>query len=218
VAAIYLLRHGQASFGAENYDVLSELGHRQAEVLGEELAGRRLTIGPVLAGSLRRQRHTARAALAAAGIPREPFCDARWDEYDHTEVLSRHGDVEPGEGRLALGGRLELALRAWVRAGGSSGCPETWPIFRDRVSAALHDTAGTLGKGETGLVFTSGGVISALCTSFLGAGDDAFIAMSRVVVNGGITKLVRGDRGTNLVSFNDHAHLERMDPALVSYR
>jgi broad specificity phosphatase PhoE len=27
---IYLVRHGQASFGSANYDQLSELGHEQA--------------------------------------------------------------------------------------------------------------------------------------------------------------------------------------------
>jgi broad specificity phosphatase PhoE len=197
--AIYLLRHGQASFGAADYDVLSDRGHRQADVLGVELAGRGLTVGPVLAGSLRRQRHTAQRALAAAGIPREAVGDPRWDEYDHTAVIGRHGGTEPGQDGLALGGGLEAALRGWVAAGAGSGCSETWPGFAERACAALAEVAGSLGKGETALVFTSGGVISALATRLLGAGEDSFVAFSRVVVNGGITKLVCGARGTNLV-------------------
>jgi broad specificity phosphatase PhoE len=219
VAVIYLLRHGQASFGAEDYDVLSERGGRQADVLGEELARRGVPVGPVVSGHLRRQRDTAQRALAAAGIAREAAADPRWDEYDHAELLGNHGGADPAtDGALALGGRLEQALRGWVGAGAKSGCAETWPSFAERACSALADTADSLGKGTAALVFTSGGVISALCTRSLGAGDDAFLAFSRVVVNGGITKLVRGRRGTNLVSFNEHAHLERADPALVTYR
>ncbi len=219
MAVIYLLRHGQASFGADDYDVLSERGQRQADVLGAELAGRDLPVGPVISGRLCRQRHTAQRALAAAGIAREAAADPRWDEYDHTEVLSNHGAAEPApDGALALSGRLEQALHGWVGAGARSGCAETWPSFAERACSALADTADSLGKGTAALVFTSGGVISALCTRLLGAGEHAFLAFSRVVVNGGITKLVCGRRGTNLVSFNDHTHLERADPALVTYR
>ena len=35
MGTLYLVRHGQASFGAADYDNLSELGHRQAVRLGE---------------------------------------------------------------------------------------------------------------------------------------------------------------------------------------
>jgi broad specificity phosphatase PhoE len=35
---IYLVRHGQASFGAENYDQLSTLGQQQSQRLGEYFA------------------------------------------------------------------------------------------------------------------------------------------------------------------------------------
>jgi broad specificity phosphatase PhoE len=33
--AIYLVRHGQASFGSENYDVLSPTGQLQASIVGK---------------------------------------------------------------------------------------------------------------------------------------------------------------------------------------
>ncbi|MCH1491392.1 MAG: histidine phosphatase family protein, partial [Luminiphilus sp.] len=32
MASIYLIRHGQASFGSDNYDQLSPVGQRQADV------------------------------------------------------------------------------------------------------------------------------------------------------------------------------------------
>jgi broad specificity phosphatase PhoE len=40
MGTLYLVRHGQASFGADDYDQLSELGRRQSVRLGEYLRGK----------------------------------------------------------------------------------------------------------------------------------------------------------------------------------
>ena len=34
MAELLIIRHGQAAFGQDDYDVLSDLGHRQAETVG----------------------------------------------------------------------------------------------------------------------------------------------------------------------------------------
>ncbi|ONH26107.1 histidine phosphatase family protein [Pseudofrankia asymbiotica] len=65
MSVIYLVRHGQASFGTADYDVLSELGYRQAALVGAELRARGVRADLAVAGTLRRQRGTAAAALAA---------------------------------------------------------------------------------------------------------------------------------------------------------
>ena len=49
-----MVRHAQASFGTDDYDRLSELGHRQSRWLGEYLAERQLTFARVVTGTLRR--------------------------------------------------------------------------------------------------------------------------------------------------------------------
>ncbi|MBI3905277.1 MAG: histidine phosphatase family protein, partial [Pseudomonas fluorescens] len=72
MGSIYLIRHGQASFGADDYDVLSPTGIRQAEILGRHLAELGISFDRCLAGDLRRQQHTANSALeqfAAVGLP-----------------------------------------------------------------------------------------------------------------------------------------------------
>jgi broad specificity phosphatase PhoE len=84
------------------------------------------------------------------------------------------------------------------------------------VAAALDDAVGGLASGETGLVITSGGVIAACCARLLGVPASAFVAFNHVVVNAAVTKVVHGRRGTSLVSFNEHAHLE--PEGLVTYR
>ncbi|MEU3660325.1 histidine phosphatase family protein [Streptomyces sp. NPDC032940] len=56
---ICLVRHGQASATAEDYDVLSDLGRTQAAVVGRELARRGLRDPLLVSGTLNGQRDTA---------------------------------------------------------------------------------------------------------------------------------------------------------------
>jgi broad specificity phosphatase PhoE len=207
--ALLLVRHAQASFGAADYDALSETGHAQAAALAADLARRGVEPGRIVAGSLVRQRDTA-AALGGA-IETDP----RWDEYVADDILAHHSSTGA---RLEHGGTplssrdfqavLEDALLAWIAAGEESPAAETWPAFAARVAAALDAVDG-------GLVCTSGGVIAAVCVALFRAPPAAFVAFNRVTVNTGVTKLVRGRSGLSLVSFNEHAHLE---PALITYR
>jgi broad specificity phosphatase PhoE len=62
----YLIRHGQASARARNYDVLSPLGIQQAQRLGRHLAERHIAVDGVFAGPRQRQRDTALHLVAAA--------------------------------------------------------------------------------------------------------------------------------------------------------
>jgi broad specificity phosphatase PhoE len=54
MASIYLIRHGQASFGSANYDQLSTLGQRQADVTGEFLSAIGLKIDAAVASARNR--------------------------------------------------------------------------------------------------------------------------------------------------------------------
>ncbi|MFD3688829.1 histidine phosphatase family protein [Nocardiopsis sp. NPDC058631] len=209
--AIYLIRHGKASPEAEDYDELSPTGYEQARLLGAELRRRDLRVGTVATGALRRQRQTAEAVLAEAGIDAARATDPRWDEYDHLGLLHAH---PAGEGSLQ--DRLDAALTSWIGAGGSG--PGTWEGFRSGVRSALSDLVSGLGRGETALVFTSAGVVATVCSALLGTSPAGFLAMNRVVVNGSVSKLLHGRGGTQVLSFNDHAHLEQGGPGLMTYR
>lgn len=208
---VLLVRHGQAgrlTSDASDYDQLSERGRRQSEMVGAELTRRRLREPVVAHGTLRRQRDTA--SIALAGVP--AAVDGRWDEYDHLDLLKRYvppSDAAPASSREAQG-LLDVALGAWV-----DDADGGWSAFTSGARNALHELVGGLPKGRDAVVFTSGGIVAALCAELLGGGAATVVALNRVTVNGGITKLVAGSSGTSLVSFNDHAHL---DPAEVTYR
>ena len=211
---VLLVRHGQASFGAEDYDVLSDLGRAQSEQVGRELARRAPRRPVVVHGSLKRQRDTASVALGAAGVDAVPSVDPRWDEYDHMDLLKRY--VQPPEGEPPTSSRevqrlLDSALRAWVEHGDAGG----WPVFSGGALAALGELVAGLDKGQDAVVFTSGGVIAAVAAGLLGGGAESVVALNRVTVNGAVTTLVAGSSGTSLLTFNEHTHL---DPASVTYR
>ena len=225
--SILLVRHAQASFGGENYDVLSDHGAVQVRALAEDLARRGIAIDQVVSGSLERQKDTARPLADAAGV--DVLVDDRWNEYVTTDILGHHSDVQVSEERAArddappVSSRdfqaiLERALHAWIDAGADGPAGEPWTAFAQRVEDALRDLADGLGSGETALVSTSGGPLAAACVALLGLPAPAFVAFNRVTVNTGITKVVHGRGGTSLVSFNEHAHLERAGDSLVTYR
>lgn len=211
--AVLLVRHGQASFGAADYDELSETGREQARVVGAELARRALRDPVAVHGTLRRQRDTATLALEAAGLDVAPTVDGRWDEYDHLDLLKRYVPPTgaPPASNREVQAALDAALHAWVSHGDAGG----WPAFSGGARAALDELVAGLPKGRDAVVFTSGGVVAAVVAGLLGLGADGVVALNRVTANGAVTKLVAGGSGTSMLTFNEHAHLE---PGLVTYR
>ena len=212
---ILLVRHGQASFGAADYDQLSPVGFEQAGAVAEHLATRKLRVERIVSGGLRRQRDTATPAVDRFGGDVE--IDPRWDEYAMDEIIAAHSPTparasagEPGEEVSARHYQLvlEQALAAWIVAGRDEAACESWPAFQARTRTALDEVAASLGHGATALVFTSGGVVAALGVTLLGLPAAAMVTLNRVAVNTGITKLICGRRGITLVSFNEHGHLE----------
>src|SRR3546814_14066718 len=83
MGAIYLIRHGQASFGAVDYDKLSKRGVEQAAVPGQALAARGVKPDVVICGGMLRHRETALGCLQAMGLACEWQSAVAWNEYDH---------------------------------------------------------------------------------------------------------------------------------------
>ena len=82
------------------------------------------------------------------------------------------------------------------------------------MQAAVAELAARPG---TTLAVTSAGVIGVACAQLTGLPADRWPALARVAVNASLTKLITGSTGTNLLTFNDHAHLEA-DRSLITYR
>ena len=221
---VLLVRHGQASWGAEDYDVLSETGKEQSRLLGRSLAGRGTEPTLVVHGSLRRHRESA----AAAGFADGAVVDPGWDEFDHLGMLAAvpapQQDREPT--RAEFQAWFEEATDRWTGAAHDPDYDEPFGAFGDRVAAALRRTAEAVDRssgGGTAVVFTSGGPVSWATATLLGADLDQagrsrlWRRLNPVCVNTGVTKMVTGRRGLTLVSFNEHTHLDPT-PDLLTYR
>jgi broad specificity phosphatase PhoE len=214
--SLLLIRHGEASYGAADYDVLSERGSAQAVAVHHALTGRGLEPAWLLSGSLQRQLGTATPWDGEVRV------DPRWNEYDADDILRHHsasdarlegGDAPPASTDFQR--VLDEGMLAWIAAGAGGGAAEPWPAFHDRVRGALHDATSALGKGETGVVFTSGGVIALVCVLVLGIGPELVPVLNRTSVNASVTRLISGRRGLSLLAFNEHGHLA---PELVTFR
>lgn len=231
---IYLVRHGQASFAAADYDELSPLGHDQSRRLGRWHAELGLVADGIALGGLKRHRQTAEAWAAeqpAAPAPERWTVDRGFDEYDHREVLLR---AHPEAGDLAglqrwlaaeaaTRGRyqeiFQAAMARWMSGLYDADYWETWPQFQGRCLGALEALVASAGASQRLVVFTSGGTISAIVRTLLDLPPARVVSLNWSLANSGVTKLFYSGQRLGLGYLNNYSHLERdRDPALVTYR
>lgn len=230
MGAIYLIRHGQASFGTGNYDQLSETGHQQARVLGDSLRIRVPEHALALCGGMQRHRQTAQNCLTAMHKAATWEDDAGWAEYDHEAVINalrpawadkqvmRDELARTPNPRRAFQEVFEQAMQRWGSGNHDTEYPETWTGFRSRVELSLTQLRQRLGKSQTALVFTSGGPITAVVQHLLQLSDERAFRLNWTLANCGITKLIYSDRGLYLGSVNEHACFEGPNAHLITYR
>ncbi len=211
MGTLYLVRHGQASFGAADYDQLSDLGTRQCEALGRWFAGRGLAFEAVLRGTLRR--HTQSLAAIAAGHGDLPAA-LEWpglNEYD-SEALIRAVHAGPlarpdsPEGYRAHFRLLREALARWM-AGETE--PEGMPSWRDFVAGVTGalDHVRQRHAGDV-LVVSSGGPIATAVARVLGAPDETAIELNMRIRNSSITEFAFTPKRHALLAYNHLPHLE----------
>ncbi len=217
MSLLLLVRHGQASWGAADYDNLSPLGVEQSALLGKHLASLGIAPSRVWAGGMRRHAQTADAAIGAAGWGTDVEVDEGWAEFDHVQLLEAHGDRPAADGMpiTDFNKLFDAAISRWTAGEHEADYTEPFTAFTARVEAAVRRAAAGLGKGETGVVFTSGGPIAWAAASLLGVGAEQWGRLNPVQVNTGLSRLVTGSRGVTLVSLNEQAHLT---PETLTYR
>lgn len=233
VSEIWLLRHGQASFGADDYDRLSETGQVQARLLGEHLAALGLRFDAVYGGGMRRQRETARLMMEAMGHPQPDSYTLmeHFNEFDHLPVLREHlqavvkrGEACPDIPRMRVDRTyfqsiFSEATRAWVAGEPEAPDLESWVDFCQRVESGMDQLLQVVNSGQRVLVSTSAGTISVALRYVLGTARENALDLAWVIRNSSLTRLLCNGRRITLEAFNSVAHLEREDRLpLITYR
>ncbi|ARU06013.1 hypothetical protein CCO03_16260 [Comamonas serinivorans] len=213
MGSIYLIRHGQASFGSANYDELSPRGWQQSRVLGQHLQALGVQFDAVMTGTLQRQIHTWDGICEGAGWGHhEPLRHPGLNEYDSGAVLRAHlpeplGKPDTPELRRLHFQKLREGLKAWI-AGTLK--PDGMPSYADWVAAqqdALQKAHALAPNGRVAIV-SSGGPITTLIGGLTGMPPESSIELNLRIKNTAIAELVTTSRRMSLLSFNETPHLQ----------
>lgn len=214
MAQLYLVRHGQASYGAQNYDKLSELGWRQSRWLGEYFAERGIRFDRIVRGTLVRHAETLQGILEGMGAAGPHAEDGGLNEYDSHSILAAHyGKAHPGPqgaDRRAHFRMLREALYAWAEGSLKGDAHEPFTRFRERVMAALQSLQRDE-AAERVLVVSSGGPIATILSTVTGMPQRMMVDLNMQTRNGGFSEFRLGSRAVHFVSFNNVPHLDRPD-------
>jgi len=212
MAELVLVRHAQAAFGTDDYDRLTELGHRQASWLGEYFAERAIEFDRVVTGTLRRHRETlAGIAEALPGLPEAETLPGL-DEYRADVLLGAHlaghglPPLEHAADRRGHFRVLREALYAWVDGTLRAHAHLSFPEFEAGVRQALE---GARHGAERVLVVSSGGPISTAIGAVLGVAPRTVVDLNLQTRNTGLSELRAGAQLAHCVSFNAVPHLDR---------
>jgi broad specificity phosphatase PhoE len=216
-----LVRHGQASFGADDYDKLSQRGWDQCRRLGEHLAAHGRRFDKVLTGGLRRHRESLAGIVqghAQASLWPEAQVLPGLDEYQpealiraiHPEPLRRATSPEEVRQHFRL---LREALLAWMSG---QTQPEGMPDYA-HFSAGVAEALAVARQHAAGevLIVSSGGPISVAVGQVLSLAPAAVVELNLRLRNSAVTEFSASSQRHGLVSFNSLPHLST--PELASW-
>lgn len=208
---LYLVRHGQASLGAADYDQLSPLGAQQAQRLGEHWRNQGLSFDAVITGTLKRHMQTLQGIQQGLGNTPQALLWPGLNEYD-SEALIR--SVHPGplvkpdtsEGYKQHFRMLRDGLSKWMAGDVSPAGMPSFAAFSSGVASALEHVRMHC-KGNV-LLVSSGGPISTAVAQVLRLQADATIELNLRLRNSAVSEFSFNPKRHNLVSFNTVTHLE----------
>lgn len=217
MGTVYLVRHGQASFGADNYDQLSELGMRQCRRLGEYFRHKGIRFDAALVGTLERQKQSLACIAEGLQMPIEPLSWPGLNEYDskavvqaiHPEPLERPTTPELVREHFRL---LREGLAAWIEGRTKPEGMISHADFVSGITSALDHVRATHYKKKV-LVVSSGGPISTIVAHTLGAPHNAMIEINLRIRNSSVSELTFTPKRHSLVTFNTLPHLDQPDHA-----
>lgn len=235
MADLLIIRHGQASFGADNYDQLSTLGQRQADLTGEFLSQSGVHFSAAFSGDLSRQRETGERILAQLEDAPSLVIDPRLNEVQTDEQMAvmtpllceqdpRFATLmaDMNKDSKSFQKIIETVFNYWVSPNCQVAGIQSWQEYSAGVVSAFEAARASAESGSTSAIFTSGGTIATIVGHVLGLSADRVYEFYEPVFNCSITRLIFNSRKCSLSTFNDVSHLQLMGAQrgerLVTYR
>ena len=214
---VTLVRHGQASFGAADYDQLSDLGQRQCQRLGEYFRQRERRFVQVLRGSLKRHAQSLAALQSGLGeLPEARVCP-ELNEYDSHAVIRTvfDGPLTAPKDEAEYRHHFRLLRQGLTRWVAGEVVPDGMPPFAQFRDGIMQTLAAVQQAEGDVLVVSSGGPISTAVAAVLGAPAETLIELNLRIRNSALTELAATPKRLMLHSFNHVPHLD--DPALSDW-
>ena len=212
MGTLYLVRHGQASFGADDYDQLSPLGQQQSVRLGEYFAAKGLRFDAALMGTLRRHAQTFAGICQGACTALEALPWPGLNEYDsaaviraiHPAPLPRPDTPEAYRHHFRL---LRDGLTQWMNGVVSPQGMPAYDAFVQGITSALEHVRKNHHGGNV-LLVSSGGPISTAVGHVLGTSPETTIELNLRIRNSSVTEFAFTPKRHMLVTYNTLPHLD----------
>jgi broad specificity phosphatase PhoE len=236
MSTILFIRHGQASFGKENYDELSERGHHQSSLLARyfEDVNRRFDV--IYTGTLERHLKTVEKQVSLLEEKKGPMPPVRrlegLNEYPTQEIFPALAPfaVKANPALMDDVGKLmsdrksfqkvfEAVMAVWTEGKHEVPGLVSWKEFIRRVNGAIDTIMEADGTGKTVAVYTSGGPISVVVQRTLHLSGDDTMRAAEQLVNTSFSRFKCTSEKIMMATFNEYPHLEREnDEKLITYR
>lgn len=214
MAELYLVRHGQASLGSDNYDQLSPLGHQQSQWLGEYFLDRGIEFDAVVTGDMVRHRETAEGICRGLQRDESSFpIFAGLNEFDFHRLIECYVHQYPdhavpaGSSVALYFKQLKKAMQVWSSGELGGALPETWQNFEQRVQGAIGSIQQQW-HGKKVLAVSSGGAISMALTQILKAPSETVIELNLQTKNTAIAHCYFNPKNIRMTSYNHVPHLD----------
>ena len=216
MGTLYLVRHGQASFGAEDYDNLSPLGQQQSVRLGEYFRHKGLTFDAVLTGTLRRQLQTYAGIREGGAFDLEALAWPGLNEFDSHALIATvypHRLEKPDTPELYRHHfrLLRDGLTQWMNGVVSPKGMPSYREFQQGVTSALEHIRKNC-EGNV-LLVSSGGPIATAIGHVLGTTPETTIELNLRIRNSAITEFAFNPKRHTLMTYNTLPHLDHADHA-----
>lgn len=211
MATLYLVRHGQASFGADDYDQLSDLGQRQSVQLGRYFASKNIHFDAVLSGTLRRHTQTLAGVSDGMGLPLSAMHWPGLNEYNseaviaavHPEPLDRTPSDDNYRQHFRL---LRTGLVQWMLGHTQPQGLPSWKTFSQQVIEVFDHVRQS--QFERVLLISSGGPIACAVSHVLQTPPEATVELNMRLRNSAVTEFTFTPKRYALQTYNTLYHLD----------